>query len=64
MAPATKPPKALGWVVCTDAAGNQLSRQAYYNETHAEALERDCKRRGGNPRREQPTTAEGASAPE
>lgn len=48
---APKIQKPLGFVVCTDAAGNEMNRQGYFNEAHAEALERDCKRRSGNPNR-------------
>ena len=51
MKSAPKPKKPLGFVVCTDAAGREMGRQEYFNEAHAEALERDCKRRGGNPNR-------------
>jgi hypothetical protein len=51
MTSATKPQKPLGIVVCTHVAGNELGREDYFNEEHAKALERDCKRRGGNPKR-------------
>jgi hypothetical protein len=50
----TDPPKSrkqLGFVVCTDASGEEMTRIAYFNEEHAQALERDCKRRGGKPKR-------------
>jgi len=46
-----KPPKPLGFVVCTDAAGNEIGRVNYFNEEHARALVRDCTRRGGNSNR-------------
>jgi hypothetical protein len=59
---ATKPQKTLGCVVCTDAAGNELSRQDYYNEQHGSALEEDCKRRRGRPTRIQaPNSNKGAT---
>ena len=51
MTSATKPRKPLGFVVCTDATGKEIGRQDYFNEKHAKALERDCKRRSGNPNR-------------
>jgi hypothetical protein len=53
MTAAPKHPKPLGFVACTDAAGNEKSRIDYFNEEHAQALERDCTRRGGNPNRSQ-----------
>jgi hypothetical protein len=55
MTSATKSQKTLGCVVCTDAAKNELSRQDYFNEQHAKALEEDCKRRRGTPNRIQAT---------
>jgi hypothetical protein len=51
MTSATKSRGPLGCIVCTDAAGNELSRQDYYNEAHVKALEEDCKRRRGKPNR-------------
>ena len=53
MTSAPKPRKSLGFVVCTDATGNEKSRIDYFNEEHAQALERDCTRRGGYPNRSQ-----------